>query len=184
MIVCFSGLGLGFMFIEVAVMQKFVLFLGHPSYSISVVLAGLLLASGVGSFIAGKLRWKLHLIVLFTTLGVAAAALVYLAAIPLLFNLMIGSPLYARIIIASVMIAPLGVLMGMPFPSSLACIRESAQHFVPWAFGVNGAASVVASVLCIIIAMSMGFAVVLGLAAGVYIAGGIALYSLANGNKG
>ncbi|MFC1654936.1 hypothetical protein ACFL2F_03930, partial [Myxococcota bacterium] len=184
MIVCFSALGLGFMFIEVAIMQKFVLFLGHPSYSISVVLAGLLLYSGIGSFIAGKLRWKLRRVVLFATLGVAMAALVYLAVIPLLFSLMIGAPLYARIIIASVMIAPLGVLMGMPFPSSLAYIRNTALHFVPWAFGVNGAASVVASILCIIIAMSFGFTVVFGLAAGIYVAGGIALYSLANSNNG
>ena len=178
MLAYFAALGLGFMFIEVALMQKFVLFLGHPTYSISVMLAGLLLYSGTGSFIAGKLRWELRRIILFSTFGVSIVTLFYLLALPAIFEHLIGAPHYVRILLAAVLIAPIGIIMGMPFPSGLAYIREATRHFVPWAFGVNGTVSVVASILSIIIAMSAGFTVVLGVAAAVYAVGGVALYSL------
>ncbi len=176
--VYFAALGLGFMFIEVTLMQKFVLFLGHPSYSISVTLAGLLLFSGIGSITAGRLRWNPRRTILLATLGVATATLIYLAMLPPLFKLMIGAPHTMRIVITIVLIAPIGMLMGMPFPTGLAYVRKAALPFVPWAFGINGTFSVVASVLCILIAMAYGFAVVTGLAAATYVAGGIALCTL------
>ena len=178
MITYFSALGLGFMFVEVAMMQKFVLFLGHPSYSISVVLAGLLLFSGVGSFIAGKLPFDSRHTIMYSTIGVAVVTVLYAFITPPVFDALIAAPHIVRILLALALIAPIGVLMGMPFPTGLAHINRAAGSFVPWAFGVNGVAGVVSSVLSIILAMIAGFNFVFFLAAAIYLIGGYVMYSL------
>jgi len=178
MITYFSALGLGFMLIEVAMMQKFVLFLGHPSYSISVVLAGLLLFSGIGSFIAGKLPFSPRGTIMISTIGVALVTILYAFMLPLLFDALIAAPHTLRIILALALIAPIGALMGMPFPTGLAHVNKAAGSFVPWAFGVNGVAGVVSSVLSIILAMIGGFNFVFFLAAAIYVIGGYVMYSL------
>lgn len=175
LIVYFAALGLAFMFVEVALMQKFVLFLGHPTYSIAVTMSSLLIFSGIGSFFAGKLRMEGRRMVLFATLAAAALVAVYAFALTPFFNALLGLPLEGRVATAVLALAPLGFLMGVPFPTGLAYARQAGEGFVAWAFGVNGVASVAASVLCIILALVAGFKLVLGVAVVMYLLAGLIL---------
>lgn len=184
MIAYFSALGLGFMFLEVSLMQKFVLFLGHPTYSITVTLFTLLVFSGIGSFIAGRISMEPRRLILTATFAVGLIAALYAILLTSLFNALLGLPLFARMGMAVVVLAPLGIFMGMPFPTGLAYVRRRAQSFVPWAFGINGVASVIASILCIIIALMAGFRVVMIVAALIYITGGLILSRLSFENPG
>ncbi|RJO74414.1 MAG: hypothetical protein C4523_00705 [Myxococcales bacterium] len=178
MIIYFAALGMGFMFIEVALMQRFVLFLGHPTFSIAITMFALLVFTGVGSAIAGRVNMEPRRIVLIATIGIAITILAYMLGLTPLFNAMLGLPLWARAVAAVILLAPLGMMMGMPFPTGLAYVRRGAAAFVPWAFGINGVASVAASVLCIILAILAGFTLVFVCAALIYLIGGFALYRL------
>ena len=169
----FFGLGAGYILLEVVCMQRFVLFLGNPGYAISVVLLTFLLFSGLGAAVAGRsadpsrtLRRALPAIVL----------LVALLAVFLhpLFEATLRFPLPARLALTVAVLAPAAFIMGMPFPSGLRLVSGRAAPLVPWAFGVNGGASVVASVIGILIAMVAGFTAVFALAAVCYAAAFIA----------
>ncbi len=164
--VYFSGLGLGFMFIEIAFIQYFILLLGHPLYSIAIVLTSFLLFAGVGSFVAR--RW-LHSGLRWVLLGIVLALPLYLLLLPLVFNLTLGWAEIPRLLLAVLLIAPLAFLMGVPFPIGLAKLSELAPAYSPWAWGINGCASVTAVILAKLLAMAMGFAVVLACAMLVYL---------------
>jgi hypothetical protein len=154
-LVYFALLGFGFLFIEIPLVQRLILFVGKPVYALAVVLFGLLLFSGAGSLISRRAPWR----------GVLAAlailALAYPILLPTLFRSALGLPLVARFAISVISLAPLGVLMGMPFPKGIAWLERSSPDLIPWAWGVNGAVSVAASVLAALVALSAGFTVVL-----------------------
>jgi len=167
----FLGIGLGYIFIEISCIQKFVLFLGYPTYSLTVVLFSLLTYSGVGSFLTGRMQRppEERLLPLFG--GLALLSLLYLAVIPSLFQAFLGSAFPLRVVVASAVLIPLGLVMGMFFPTGIQIIRRRNESFVPWAWGVNGCASVVATVLAVVLAMTYGFRVVTVLAVTVYLIG-------------
>ena len=158
----FTLLGLGYLFVEIPLMQRFILFLDHPIYAFAAVLFGLLLSSGLGSALAPRLplRWVLAIL--------AAAVLVYPLLLPLGFDRLLGWPLAARLAATVVALAPLGFLMGVPFPRGIALLEGRSPGLIPWAWGVNGCASVVASVLAAMLALSAGFSWVLIAGAGCY----------------
>lgn len=158
----FGLLGLGFLFVEIPLMQRFILFLGQPIYAFTAVLAAILLFSGLGSLAAPRFstRWTLPLLV--------AAILLYPLALPPLFQALLGAPLVMRLVATGLSLAPLGFLMGAPFPGGLAWLRDRAPGLVPWAWAVNGCASVLASILAAMIALSAGFSWVLAAAALAY----------------
>lgn len=156
----FALLGLGFLFIEIPLVQRLIAFVGKPVYALAVVLFGLLMFSGLGSVLSRQAPWRAALGAL------TLAALVYPALLPLLFRWTLRTPLAARLVIGAVSLAPLGVLMGMPFPKGIAWLERASPEraspaLIPWAWAVNGAVSVVASVLAALIALSAGFTVVL-----------------------
>ncbi len=160
----FFCLGVGYMFVEMATVQRFILLLGHPSYSISVVIFSLLLASGLGSYISGRiepgsLRHKLVL------LAIGLLVPLYGLASPLVSQLL-GLPTTLRLLAAFLVVAPLGILMGMPFPLGVRMLEGSKEDLIPWAWATNGCASVLGSILPIIMALSFGFSKVF-IAAGV-----------------
>ncbi|MDJ0833946.1 MAG: SAM-dependent methyltransferase, partial [Gammaproteobacteria bacterium] len=163
--VYFSGLGLGFMFIEIAFIQYFILLLGHPLYSISIVLTSFLVFAGVGSFFAR--RW-LQSGLSRVLLAIVLMLPLYLLLLPLIFNLSLGWSEPMRLALAVLLIAPLAFLMGVPFPIGLAKLSEIAPAFSPWAWGINGCASVTAVILAKLLAMALGFSVVLVCAMLVY----------------
>lgn len=165
-LVYFSMLGTGFMLIEISLIQRLTIFLGHPTWSFVVVLATILLSSGLGSLTTG--RWPeprprvlRNVLAGIVILVLFCALVVYDQFIELMW---LGRT--ARIALAVVTIAPLGFLMGMCFPLGVQIVRRFHPTLVPWGWGVNGAFSVFASVFSIVIALVAGFkaAILIGIA--------------------
>lgn len=165
-LVYFMAIGFGFMFIEIAFIQKFVLFLSHPLYAVAVVLFAFLLFAGIGSRVAAR-----ALPVPAVAGAIALAAALCLLLLPELFRHAMGWPDAARILLSVALIAPLAFFMGMPFPLGLARVEAADARLVPWAWGINGCASVTGAVLATLLAIHLGFTAVV-LAA-------LALYGLA-----
>jgi hypothetical protein len=165
----FGALGAGFMLLEVALLQQFVLLLGHPVYSLTVTLFSLLLGTGLGSLISRRIapeRVK-------TVTGRALAAIAVVAVlapllVPRVIDLAIPWPLPVRIVVAVAILLPLGVLLGMPLPGGMRLLARRRPDIIPWGWGLNGALSVVGATLAIFIAMNWGFSTTLIAAAFVY----------------
>jgi hypothetical protein len=151
----FGLIGLGFLFVEIPLVQRFILFLGQPVYGLTVVLFALLLFSGLGSLASGRLPYRAALATL------VFVVLAYPFFLPRLFDLFLGAALSLRLLVAVAALAPLGFLLGVPFPRGIGWLERRAVGLVPWAWGVNGAASVVASVGAALLALSFGFSWVL-----------------------
>lgn len=166
----FVAIGLGYILIEILLIQHFVLFLGFPTYALSVVLAGLLVFSGIGAFSSGRLSAAVPLAAALAT----AAVLTAIGAVALqpLLRSWIGYTLPARVTIALLVLAPIGIPLGMAMPLGLRRLELARPGCIPYAWGVNGIASVLASVLGVTIAMLYGFEVTGLVAAACY---GIAL---------
>jgi SAM-dependent methyltransferase len=171
----FFLLGLAFLFVEIAFIHKFTLFLGHPLYAVAVVLAGFLVFAGIGSGLSERLARRAagrgRSAVRGAVAGIVALAALDLALLPSLFEWAGTFGAVGRIATAVAAIAPLAVCMGMPFPLGLARLAERAPGFIPWAWGINGFASVVSAALATLLAIEFGFTAVLLLA--------LALYALA-----
>lgn len=161
--VYFAALGCGFLLIEVALVQRFVLFLDHPAQSFAIVVCGLLASSGLGSFWSTQMPWRAALAAL-----VAAVAL-YPLLLPTVFSSFLAQGIEARIGITLLLLAPLGFLMGIGFPRGLAALGATRPVRLPLAWGVNGFTSVISAVLAPMIALSWGFAAVFGCAALAYL---------------
>ncbi len=173
----FACLGWGFMFIEIPMMQKFVLLLGSPIYSISIILAMLLISAGIGSYALPVLEkiFKSHLKLIYTATALLVGYLVFLMTIgPSLTEQALGLAFLVRVGIVGVFLLPLGFLLGLYFPLGLHLIGRKVEEAIPWAWGINSGFSVFASMLAILIAQFLGFNAILILAAGIYI---LALFS-------
>jgi hypothetical protein len=180
-IVYFAALGIGFILVEISLMQQFILFLGHPTFALSVVLFAILTFSGVGSFLTSKLAppsTDTRRVIRFAIPGIAALALLYMFVLPPLFRSALGWDILPRILLSVALLAPLGLLMGMPFPLGMRFVAATNENLVPWAWAVNGCASVIGSILSVMLAQSLGFSVVLGIALAVYLTGLLALMTL------
>ena len=153
--VFFAGIGLGFMFIEISQMQRLIIFLGHPTYGLSVVLFALLLSSGIGSFLTQKQngekssrfsrRCLLSLILFIAVFGFIT---------PFVIPLFQTSVTTLRILVSVGMLFPLGFFMGMAFPIGMKKASQRAVSLTPWLWGINGAMSVYASVLAIVVILN------------------------------
>jgi SAM-dependent methyltransferase len=174
-LVYFAGLGLGFIFIEVVFLQHFTLFLGRPIYTFAVVLAGLLMFTGLGAYVSGRSggapRARLRLII--PALLVLLAVTAWLT--PRTFHAALGLPLFARVALALAVIAPLGIMLGMPFPTGLRVVAAEAPGLVPWAWGINGFFTVIGTILALMFAMMFGFFTVLVMAGVCYLLAWLAL---------
>jgi spermidine synthase len=160
----FALLGVGYLFVEIPLMQRFILFLGHPAYALAVVLFAILLFSGVGSAVSHRLSLRLVLALLPALIGA------YVLGLPSLFRATLALPLWVRMVVAVATLAPPGFLMGIPLPKGIALLEERSSSLIAWAWGVNGAVSVVASILAALLALSFGFSVALILGAACYAA--------------
>jgi spermidine synthase len=167
----FAALGLGFIFIEISYIQRFILFLGYPTYSLTVILFALLTFSGVGSYLSGRLPFSLRKILIVALALLAAVTLGYIVVLPPIFDHFLGASRQIRIAISLVLLFPLGLLLGIFFPTGIKIISADDRRFVPWAWGINGCASVIGTILSIIIAMSHGFRTVTILAIIIYAIG-------------
>ncbi len=169
----FLSIGLGFMFMEIAFIQKFVLFLSHPLYAVAVVLCAFLAFAGIGGWLAGRTQAANK--VTLAVAAMVAISLGYLAFMPALFQALTHLPDVVKVIVSILLIAPLALCMGVPFPSGMARLSVSRRDAIPWAWAINGFASVVGAVLATLLAIHLGFSAVILLALLVYASAGIAL---------
>jgi len=172
----FGALGAGFMLIEVSVLQRFVLLLGHPVYSLTVTLFSLLLGTGIGAAWSRRLREQtLVRSTAIMLVAIAALAFLVIALVTPLINWAIPFSRAIRILVAVAMLVPIGVALGIPMPAGLRLLGAKAPQMVSWAWGINGALSVVGATLAIFIAMNWGFGTTLVTASGIYLIGLVAL---------
>jgi hypothetical protein len=154
--VFFIGIGFGFMLVEISQMQRLIVFLGHPTYGLSVVLFAMLAASGVGSLLIGRFgyggRATTPLVALIATL------VVFGAATPMVIRAFAASTTPVRIAVAIALLFPIGLLMGTAFPLGMRAATGRAPALTSWLWGVNGATSVCASVVAVAIALHWGIA--------------------------
>lgn len=179
----FVAVGLGFIVVEIALIQRFVLFLGHPTYAMTVVVFLMLLSGGAGSF--ASRYWLKETLRVRAVLG-AIVGLVTLYALVLhtVLGALVALPFPDKVALSVMLLAPLGFLMGMPFPAGLqeiagqdgAFSKESTateNHTIEWAWAMNAASGVLGSVLAILIALNFGLDATLGCAAGTYLAAAV-----------
>jgi hypothetical protein len=156
----FIFIGLGFILVEISQMQRLIILLGHPTYSLSVVLFALLVSSGIGSYFTRSVddtnlapaiaRRMITLLILLVIIGLIT---------PLMIRTYVSSATPLRVAIALLLLMPAGLFMGMCFPLGMKVAATRKGDITPWLWGINGAMSVVASVLSVVIAMSFGIAV-------------------------
>jgi spermidine synthase len=157
----FTALGLAYLLVEIALVQRAILVLGQPALALATVIGIVLLASGLGSIASSRLPWRASLI--------AAATLAALGAVTstALAHALLGQPLPVRLLGVTALIGPLAFFMGVPFARGIEALGAHPA-MVPWAWAANGSASVVAGVLAVLLSLSFGLGVVLWVGAGCY----------------
>ena len=166
----FALLGLGFLFVEIPLLQRFILYLGQPAYAFAVVVSSLLVAAGLGSrFLTRRLPLRVAIVVIVVLI------LLYPLLLPYLFDATLWLPFTGRTAITAVVLFPLGLFLGVPFPKGVLLVGQNAPQLTPWMWAVNGCASVVSAVLAAMIALTWGFSVVLWGAAAAYGLAGLAI---------
>jgi len=171
-LIYFGAIGLAYFLVEIPLFQRYILYLGHPAYALTAVLFALLFFSGLGS------RWS-HKIPLKYGLSLLCILLLCTPVIlPYIFNLTMGFPLSMRVLITAISIAPIGFLMGIPFPSGITWFFSEKRDSIsiPWVWAINGTASVISSVAAALFVLSFGFNRILLIGALCY---GIALFTVA-----
>jgi predicted membrane-bound spermidine synthase len=167
----FAALGLGFIMVEIALLQRFLLFLGQPIYTYAVVLAGLLIFTGIGSYAAGRWGLEPERILKRALLGAIVLVPIMGVITAVVFRACLGLGIFWRITIALLLVAPLGFVLGMPFPLGLRLAMQRSSALGSWAWGVNGFFTVIGTVLALIFGMMIGFRIVLLLASACYLGG-------------
>lgn len=177
----FVSIGTGFMLIEIAFIQKFAIFLGHPTYSILVVLFTVLLFSGIGSYFSGSVYKKTGMKGLFTIiiLTIAITGSTNMFILPHLSSWTI----LPRIIYSFSVMAVTGFVLGMPFPTGMSLLKDAMKEKAPWLWGVNGAASVVSSVAAISISIFYGISATFFTGLFFYLCAAISGYLIENSFK-
>jgi hypothetical protein len=177
----FGMLGAGFMLIEVALLQRFVLLLGHPVYSLTVTLFSVLLGTGIGSFASRRITdSRLRQTIQLVLLAIVGIAILAIFALPSVIRSTISATHGARIALTVLLITPAGVLMGMPLPAGIRLMSANHSALVPWAWGMNGALSVIGATLAVFVAMNWGFSVTLTTGAAIYLAAAVLLHNSAD----
>jgi len=170
-VLLFLLLGAGFMILEVSLIQRFILFLGSPVISMSVFLITLFIGMSLGSFYTNRftdngIGYKIGLYAII----IGAVIIAYSMLLPNLFRFLIGYDFIIRVIAAAMLVLPLGFLLGIPFPSGIRLLKQKEKGFlIPWMWGINGAASVLGSVLAVAVAIMAGFTSAQFISAGCYL---------------
>lgn len=175
----FILLGVGYIIIQVGLIQKLILLLGHPTYALTVVVFSMLLSSGLGSFASRRILNRDEGRLRYVPLAVAAAVAILAAVVPPASAALATAPHFLRLLSAVLMVAPAGFLMGMPFPGGLAVLEAWQPMAVRWAWSMNAAASVLGSALSICCAIYMGLQNTLLLGALCYVAAAGVLFMTA-----
>lgn len=172
----FVAIGLGYMLVEITFIQRLVLFLGNPTYAITVVIFLLLLSSGAGS--AASQRWFTRFTQIKLLLGaIVAALLIETVILPRLLTSLVGLPFIVKLGVSGLILIPIGFAMGTPFPNGLRQLaralspgRAKNDEGIEWAWALNAGSSVLGSVLAMVIAVNLGLAITLACGAAAYFA--------------
>lgn len=177
-LVYFLALGAGFMLFEISLIQQFVLFLGYPTYSLTATLGSLLVSLGCGSWLSRRWVGREHVALPVAVGALAVLTAWYVLGLPALQQHFLGADLLVRVAITTANLAPLGLVMGIFFPLGVRRAASLHADLVPWAWGINGCASVTAAVLAVVLAMTYGVTTVWILSLGIYAIGAGAFLTL------
>ena len=155
----FSLLGLAFMFIEMAYIQKFIFVLTHPIFALALVLFTLMIFSGIGSLLSRRIGEKSRWI---PFIGIVFFSCIYVIFLDGLLKIILPFPFVLKCILVVILLAPLAFFMGMPFPIGLQLVSDGVSSYIPWVWGINGVASVIAPVLGSLLSVCLGFRIVVG----------------------
>jgi len=165
-LIYFFSLGFGYFFIELPFIQKFILILGEPAYSLSVIFFSLMLSAGLGSYLSSRLKF---LNLKFAIIALVAYIVVFVGVFPFVSDFIISKTLWQRFLYTALLIMPAGFFMGIPFPTGISKAKEKRREIIPWLWAINGCSSVVGSITAVIISMHFGFSIVIAIAALFYI---------------
>jgi len=160
----FAALGMGFILIELSLLQKFILLLGNPTMTFAILLFTILVAGGIGSFTSSRLIKNNTRNLTFIIGGVIAIGFLYVAALSTIIDSIISEEFVFKAIISVGLLFPIGFLMGMPLPTVMRLVKSYSPIHVPWMWAINGAFSVLGAVLSVIIGIVYGasYAMTLG----------------------
>jgi hypothetical protein len=176
----FALLGGGFMFVETALIQRLILPLEHPAFAVATVLAALLVSSGAGSLLSQRFPMLQRPA---TAAGIAFLVILYSLGLSAATNVLAPWALSAKIGAVFLILTPLGLLLGIPFPSGLRALGATEPLLIPWAWVINGCCSVLAPILAIMLATLAGFSTVLALGAAAYGLACVNLYCFQRGGQ-
>jgi len=168
-IIYFGSLGLAYMFLEISLLQQFIRYLYDPIFSASVVIGSFLVYSGIGSLIAGNVSPIKSRHIFWSVLAIGLGGIIFITADRWLHDVLAGLPLSLRMLFCSLLIAPLAIPMGIPFPSGLSALATGRGSLIPWAWSINGFFSVIGSSATVLIAISWGFKSIILIAVLLYI---------------
>ena len=163
----FGMLGLGYMFVEIVLINQFTLYFGHPIYAAAAVISLMLISSGFGSYFSRQ--WSITNVTLRNITGaIVFMIIVYAFVLMPILIFTISLPFGIKIVLSLLLIAPPAFVMGIPFPLGLRLLSQRHEDQIPWAWGINGCLSVIATVLSLIASVELGFFVTMILSAGFY----------------
>jgi hypothetical protein len=177
----FAALGMGFILLEISMIQRFVLFLGYPTYSLTVVMLSLLVSTGLGSLASERVRGPLARALPARLAALLVLGAAWLAGAPRVFDALLGAPLAVRIAVSVALLLPLGLVLGSFFPLGIRMAERTNAKLVPWAWAVNGCATVIGTLVAVMVGMTWSFTAVALAALGVYCAGVAALWAAERG---
>jgi hypothetical protein len=160
-IVYYAVLGVGYMMVEIYLMQRLVFFLANPIFSSATVITAMLVISGIGSLLSSRYNGSRNRLIMYAVFGIAVSMIFYLTIMPGMLNALIGLPLLVKMLLAIIFIAPSAFFLGVPFPTGLATLSKNRDSLIPWAWGINGALSVSGTMLARLVSISWGFSTVL-----------------------
>src|ERR671922_1037937 len=161
----FAALGMGFILIELALLQKLILLLGNPTMTFAILLFTLLISSGAGSLFSPRIAKNNMKNLVFVIGGIAAIGILYAVFLPFIVYSTIAEPFEVKAAISAAVLAPIGFLMGMPFPTGVRLLKAHLPEYIPWMWAINGAFSVLGAVLAIALGIMYGssYALILGI---------------------
>src|SRR5919202_441641 len=165
----FAALGLGFILIELALFQKLILLLGNPTMTFAILLFTLLLSSGSGSLLSSRIARNNMKNLVFVIAGIAALGISYVLFLPSIIYSTIAQPFELKATVSIAVLAPIGFLMGMPFPTGIRLLKAHLPEYVPWMWAINGAFSVLGAVLAIALGIMYGLSYSLILGISIYL---------------
>jgi MFS family permease len=158
-ILYFGSIGFGYMFVEMVMIQKFILFLGHPVYSLSAIIAAMLVFSGFGSYVSERFAERSPNMSRLVFVGIVLTLLLYAVFLSPVLSALLVLSFGWRLVLCVLFLAPLAFLMGFPFPLGLKGVSRQAESLIPYAWGVNGYCSVMSASMAVLLAIELGFVV-------------------------